>query len=94
MIEGLPCVVKDHNSKTAIVIKQGRKYIHVVPRSSGKLTVKRYTERQYLNNQYQTLDVNLLRAIDSFLAHGAGLTDTATNELTQLREALHEPNND
>jgi len=93
MLEGIPCVVKDHNSKTAIVIKQGRKYIHVVPRSSGKLTVKRYTERQYINQQYQILDVDLLRAVDSFLAHGAGLTDTATNELTLLREAINEPNN-
>lgn len=81
----IPCVVKDHNAKTAIVTRAGRKYIYVVHMKSGKLTVKKYTEQQMKLKQFKELPVSLESAIDSFLSHSGGLTDAATQELQEAR---------
>jgi hypothetical protein len=80
-----PCVVIDHNSKTAIVVRSGRKYIHVIPMKSGKLTVKRLTPRQYEQAGYTKLEMDIDKALDKFLLHAGGYTDTAKKELEALR---------
>jgi hypothetical protein len=81
----IPSVVVDHNSKTAIVVRAGRKYIHVIPMKSGKLTVKRLTPRQYEQAGYTKLDIDMATALDKFLLHAGGYTDTAKKELEALR---------
>lgn len=84
-----PYVVVDHNSKTAIVVRTGRKYIHVIPMKSGKLTVKRLTPRQYEQAGYTALEIDFAAALDKFLLHAGGYTDTAKRELEALKvEAL------
>ena len=80
-----PCVVKDANAKTAIVVKSGRKYIHVIPMKSGKLTVKRMTPRQYENAGYKVMDVEVKVVVEKYLAHSGGHTDTALKELEGLK---------
>lgn len=79
-----PCVVIDHNAKTAIVVKAGRKYIHVIPMKSGKLTVKRMTPRQYEQANYKVLEDKLKIALEKYLNHAGGHTDTALKELEIL----------
>ena len=77
--------MKDTNSKTAIVVRSGRKYIHVIPMKSGKLTVKRMTPKQYENASYKVMDVDVKVVVEKYLAHSGGHTDTALKELEGLK---------
>ena len=80
----IPCVVKDHNSKTSIIIRQGRKFTHTIPMKSGKLTVKKLTPTQLNNQQFIVLDIPLAEALDIYLHHSGGHTETALKELEAL----------
>ena len=73
----LPSVVKDHNSKTAIVYKQGRKFIYLVPMKSGKLTVIKLTESEFIKKQYTILDTPVSGALATYLRHSGGHTESA-----------------
>jgi len=84
----IPCVVKDHNSKTSIVIRQGRKFIHTIPMKSGKLTVKKLTLTQVSNQQFTVLDIPLDEALTIYLNHSGGHTETALKELMYLQEGF------
>jgi hypothetical protein len=84
----IPCVVKDHNSKTSIVIRQGRKFIHTIPMKSGKLTVKKLTLTQVNNQQFTVLDIPLDEALTIYLNHSGGHTETALKELMYLQEGF------
>jgi len=81
-----PIVVIDHNAKTAIVLRTGRKFIHTIPMKSGKLTVRKITEQQYENRGYQMINVGVYEAVQQYLAHSGGHTDTAKQELLLLKE--------
>jgi hypothetical protein len=79
----IPCVVKDHNSKTAILFKEGRKFVHFIPMKSGKLTVKRLPIARFYAT-YQEADILLSHAVYSYLNHSGGHTDTALKELEAM----------
>lgn len=80
-----PYVVKDHNSKTAVVIREGRKYIFLVAMKSGRLTVTKLTPKQFEKAGYVTLVTDVKEVINRYLSHVAGLTDTAIRELKEAR---------
>lgn len=80
----IPRVVKDHNSKTAIMFKEGRKFVHFIPMKSGKLTVKRLPLARFYM-MYQDADIELLHAAKSYINHSGGHTDAA---LTALKEMV------
>jgi hypothetical protein len=82
---GAPLVVKDHNSKTAIITKVGRKYIHVIPMKSGKLTMKKMTSQQYIKAKFEVLDIPMLDAVRKFLAHAGGYTEAVKAELERVQ---------
>jgi hypothetical protein len=82
----VPFVVKDHNSKTAIVYKVGRKFIYLIPMKSGKLTVIKLTESQYKHRQYAVLDTPIGSAILSYIRHSGGHTLTARQALESIME--------
>jgi hypothetical protein len=82
----LPCVIKDHNSKTAIVVRAGRKYVYIVAMKSGKLTVTKQTFTQFERNDYIFMDVDVKGVADKYLAHSGGYTDTARTELEEVRK--------
>lgn len=84
----IPSVVKDHNSKTAIVYKVGRKFVYLVPMKSGKLTVVKLTEAQYLKKQYTVLDTPVSGAIIAYLRHSGGHTTTAKQALQSIMEQV------
>ena len=86
----IPSVVKDHNSKTSIVFKQGRKYIQLISMKSGKLTVTKLTEPQYVKKDYKVLDTPIEDAIAAYLVHSGGYTETAKQALLMLQEGLTE----
>jgi hypothetical protein len=83
----LPCVVRDHNSKTAIAIREGRKFFHLIPMKSGKLTVKKLTPKQFWH-QYEVTPIDPSQAVAKYLAHSGGHTDTARQELLMLQEVF------
>jgi hypothetical protein len=80
----IPCIVKDHNSKTAIVVRSGRKYVHIIPMKSGKLTVKKLTPAQFVKQQYTVLDIPLQVALKQYMLHSGGYTETARLELEKI----------
>jgi hypothetical protein len=85
----IPRVVKDHNSKTAILFKEGRKFVHFIPMKSGKLTIKRVPIVRFFNT-YQDADIPLERAVTTYLIHSGGHTESALKELTIMQECFGE----
>ena len=85
----IPRVVRDHNSKTAIMFKEGRKFVHLIPMKSGKLTVKRLPIARFYAT-YQDADVALNHAVASYLKHSGGHTETALKELQIMQECFGE----
>ena len=83
-----PYVVKDHNSKTAVVIREGRKYIFLVAMKSGRLTVTKLTPKQFEKAGYVTLVTDVKEVINRYLSHVAGLTDTAIKEVEGAKKCL------
>lgn len=79
----IPRVVKDHNSKTAILFKEGRKFIHFIPMKSGKLTVKRLPIVRFFT-MYQDADIPVEHAINSYLKHSGGMTEAVSKILKEL----------
>ena len=86
----LPYIVQDHNAKTYLVIRAGRKFIHTIPMKSGKLTVRKITYTQYKAHEFKVLDVDLETAVDRFLNHSGGHTETALKELMLVKEGFTE----
>jgi hypothetical protein len=83
----IPRVVKDHNSKTAILFKEGRKFVHFIPMKSGKLTIKRVPIVRFFNT-YQDADIPLERAVATYIKHSGGHTESALKELTIMQECF------
>jgi hypothetical protein len=86
----LPYIVQDHNAKTYLVIRAGRKFIHTIPMKSGKLTVRKITYTQYKAYQFKVLDLDLHTAVDRYLNHSGGHTETALKELMMLKDGFTE----
>ena len=85
----IPRVVKDHNAKTAIMFKEGRKFVHFIPMKSGKLTVKRLLLARFYAT-YSDADIPLNHAVASYLKHSGGHTDTALKELQIMQDCFKE----
>lgn len=86
----VPCVVKDPNSKTAIVYKVGRKFIYTIPMKSGKLTVTKLTESDFAKKKYKVMDTPVSSALATYLRHAGGHTESAKQALESIREAVWE----
>ena len=86
----IPSVVKDHNSKTAIVYKQGRKFIYLIPMKSGKLTVTKLTEAEFVKKQYIVLDTPVSSALITYLRHSGGHTTSAKQALESIKKEVWE----
>jgi hypothetical protein len=90
----VPSVVINHNAKTAIVYKQGRKFIYTIPIKSGKLTVTKLTEKQFENKGYVLMNTAIDQAVFKYLNHTGGHTDTAKAVLLGMAGIIDEPIND
>ena len=85
----IPCVVKDHNSKTAILFKEGRKFVHFIPMKSGKLTVKRLPIVRFFT-MYQDANIPVEHAVSSYFKHSGGMTEAVAKELMLMQECFTE----
>ena len=86
----VPCVVKDPNAKTAIVYKVGRKFIYTIPMKSGKLTITKLTESDFLKKKYYVMDTPVSSALLTYLRHAGGHTESAKQALESIREQVWE----
>jgi hypothetical protein len=86
----VPCVVKDHNSKTAIVYKIGRKFIYLIPMKSGKLTITKLTESDFVKKKYVVMDTPVSAALVTYLRHAGGHTESAKQALQSITEKVWE----
>lgn len=85
----IPRVVRDHNSKTAILFKEGRKFVHFIPMKSGKLTVKRLPIVRFFT-VYQDADIPLEHAVNAYLKHSGGHTEASMKELKLMQASFTE----
>jgi hypothetical protein len=65
------------NRHSAILIRQGYKYVHPVALNESALTVTRLTEEQFEERGFRPIDYSLARAISRFLCHSAGVGGAA-----------------
>lgn len=86
----VPCVVKDHNAKTAIVYKIGRKFIYTIPMKSGKLTITKLTEHDFAKKKYTVMDTPVSSALLMYLRHSGGHTTSAKQALESIMEMVWE----
>lgn len=86
----VPCVVKDPNSKTAIVYKVGRKFIYTIPMKSGKLTITKLTESDFIKKKYTVVDTPVSGALLTYLRHSGGHTESAKQALQSIMEQVWE----
>lgn len=86
----VPCVVKDPNAKTAIVYKVGRKFIYTIPMKSGKLTITKLTESDFVKKKYVVMDTPVSAALVTYLRHAGGHTESAKQALQSIMEAVWE----
>lgn len=78
-----------NGSRFALITARGRKWLHVIERTSKKLTVKRRTQQQLDTAGWQlTTEYPTDRVVESFLKHAAGLTETAQKALTAGQEGV------
>jgi hypothetical protein len=84
----IPCVVVDHNAKTAIITRSGRKYLYMIPLKSGRLTVRKLTPLQFQAKGYESLDTDIHEAVSRFMRHSGGLTTAAEVELEAVKQQV------
>lgn len=86
----IPRVVRDHNSKTAILFKEGRKFVHYIPMKAGKLTVKRLPLARFYS-MYEDASIDAVKAAQAYLNHSGGVTEAVR---TALEEIVNATDND
>lgn len=79
-------VLIDRNRRSAIVLRQGHKYVHLVQMDDGELTTSRLTDEELDDRGFKPLDYPLERAVAHFLAHNGGVSPAARRELASLLE--------
>lgn len=82
----IPRVVRDHNSKTAILFKEGRKFVHFIPMKSGKLTVKRLPLARFYSI-YEDASIDVVKAAGAYMNHGGGITEAVRTALEEILNA-------
>jgi hypothetical protein len=81
-------VIIDRNRRSAIITRQGQKYVHLVQLSEGELTTSRLTDEELDGRGFRPLaGYPLDRAVNLYLNHNGGVSDAARRELLNLLEA-------
>lgn len=78
-------VIVDRNRHTAIVLKTGRKLIHLVELSDGALRVTKMKKAKFDQRGFTELvGYPVEKAVRIYLAHTAGVLDNAKRALLDL----------
>lgn len=82
-------VYRDYNAHHAIVYKIGKTKISLVEMKKGKLVTQAMADKKFFDERrFERVEYPLERAVENFLRHGGGVSDSARRELLiVLREA-------
>jgi hypothetical protein len=82
-------VYRDHNAHHAIVYKLGKTKISFVEMKKGKLATSALPDKKFFDvRRFERVEYPLERAIENFLKHGGGVSDTARRALLELIDVV------
>ena len=75
-------VYRDKNAHHAIVYKIGKTRISFVEIKKGRLVTRSLPDIKFFNlRRFERIEYPIARAVENFLAHGGGVSDTARRAL-------------
>ena len=75
-------VYRDKNARHAIVYKVGKARISFVEMKKGRLVTRSLPDIKFFNvRQFERIEYPVERAVENFLKHGGGVSDTARRAL-------------
>ena len=78
-------VYRDHNAHHAVVYKIGKTKISFVEMKKGRLVTHALPDRKFFDvRRFERVEYPLERAVENFLKHGGGVSDTARRALLAL----------
>jgi hypothetical protein len=82
-------VYRDHNAHHAIVYRIGKSRISFIEMKKGRLVTQSITDKKFFDvRHFERIEYPLERAVENFLRHGGGVSDSARRELlVVLQEA-------
>ena len=82
-------VYRDHNAHHAIVYKLGKTKISFVEMKKGKLVTSALPDKKFFDvRRFERVEYPLERAVENFLKHGGGVSDTARRALLALIDVI------
>jgi len=82
-------VYRDHNAHHAIVYKLGKTKISFVEMKKGKLVTSALPDKKFFDvRRFERVEYPLERAVENFLKHGGGVSDTARRALLALIDVV------
>ena len=82
-------VYRDHNAHHAIVYKLGKTKISFVEMKKGKLVTSALPDQKFFDvRRFERVEYPLERAVENFLKHGGGVSDTARRALLALIDVI------
>jgi hypothetical protein len=83
-------VYRDCNAHHAIVYKIGKAKISFVEMKKGRLVTHSLPDKKFLDvRRFERVEYPLERAIENFLNHSGGVSDTAARALRELLITVH-----
>ena len=80
-------VYRDHNAHQAIVYKIGKARISFVEMKKGRLVTQSVTDKKFFDaRHFERIEYPLERAVEDFLRHAGGVSDSARRELLSVLE--------
>jgi hypothetical protein len=82
------CVFVDASSHTYLMLKQGKKYVHLVPMKASELGIVKLTKDEMLKQKIRLLNgYPVQKAIERFWSHGCrvGMSDEVKRGLETLK---------
>jgi len=82
-------VYRDQNAHHAIVYKLGKTKISFVEMKKGRLVTSALPDRKFFDGRrFERIEYPLERAVENFLKHGGGVSDTARRALLALVDVV------
>ena len=82
-------VYRDHNAHHAVVYKIGKTKISFVEMRKGRLVPHALPDKKFFDvRRFERVEYPLERAVENFLKHGGGVSDTARRALRSLVKAV------
>ncbi len=78
-------VYRDHNAHHAVVYKIGKTRISFIEMKKGRLVTQAASDKKFFDvRRFERVEYPLERAVENFLKHGGGVSDTARRALLAL----------